>query len=214
VILLVEKFTPSTQQRRDEINEAMEANVALGVFSRIAPLVPPDGRLRYGNAFRVAAEQFKGEACVLANADIIFDHTARLIESVVSIGRMVALTRWERATSPRMIGHVRDERFFSGSQDVWAWIGGDFVGIGDRIPLGYIGCDQAILGEIHDAGFEIVNPALSIKTWHNHANAARGDGELSVPGTYVYPELTTTHTTGRVALHKWPLEGDGANDHT
>jgi hypothetical protein len=103
-----------------------------------------------------------------------------------------------------MIGQYKNERFYSGSQDVWAFLGGELVGIGDRIPLGYIGCDNAIAGEAMKAGYDVVNPALSIRAWHNHKSTGRGEGEMSVIGTYAYPELTTMAVTGQVVHHEWP----------
>lgn len=208
MILMVEHYVPSDPNRVAELNATLQANMALGVFDEILPVSNGSERLRYGTAFRLAAERFPGLVCVLANADIQFDWTARLLPGLVRPKRLVTLTRWENNATPRMIGHVRDERFYSGSQDVWAWEGGEFVGIGDAIPLGYIGCDQAICGEFMKAGYEVVNPALSIRTYHNHANTGRGPDEQCAVGTYAYPELTTMAVTGKMLHHEWPENAD------
>lgn len=213
MILFIEHFVPSDPARVKELNDTLEANMMLGVFDEIVPMSNGEERLRYGNVFRLAAEKYPGRVCVLANADIQFDYTARYLPGAVGEKRLVALTRWENGSTPRMIGQYRDERLYSGSQDVWAFSGGELVGIGDRIPLGYIGCDQAIAGEAMNAGYAVVNPALSIRTWHNHANSTRGQDEVSVIGTYAYPELTTLAVTGRLVHHEWPLEDDDANPH-
>ena len=205
MILMIEYYVPDDPRRLAEIDATYKANVALGVFDEIVPIQSAD-RLRYGTAFRVAAERWPGQVCVLANADIQFDHTARMLPGVVREGWFVTLTRWEDDSTPRMLGHAKDGRFYSGTQDVWAWVGGELVGIGDRIPLGYIGCDQAIAGEAMNAGYAVVNPALSIKTIHNHVGGERGPDELSVVGTYAYPELTTLKVTGRMVHHPWPQE--------
>ena len=206
MILLIEHYKPSDPERIAELDGTLKANVELGIFENIVPLsFDTDERLRYGHVFRLCADKFAGRVCVLANADIQFDHTARLLEGAVcDPKRFVTLTRWESPATPRMIGHYVDERFYSGSQDVWAFMGGELVGIGDRIPLGYIGCDNAIAGEAMKAGYDVVNPALSIRTWHNHKGTGRGEGELSVVGTYAYPELTTMAVTGRMVHHEWP----------
>lgn len=205
---MIEHYVPSDPKRLAELNATYEANMALGVFDEILPLNAHRDRVRYGTAFRVAAQRFPGQVCLLANADIQFDHTARMIPGAVHSGRLMALTRWEDSSAPRMIGHLKGGRFYSGSQDVWGWIGGEFVGIGDAIPLGHIGCDQAICGEILKAGGAVVDPALSIRTYHNHAESTRGADEQSVVGTYAYPELTTMAVTGRVVSHKWPPDAD------
>ena len=202
---MIEHYVPADPQRLGELDATYRANVALGVFDEIVPLESAE-RLRYGTAFRLAAERWPGQVCVLANADIQFDHTARLLPGAVRRGWLVTLTRWENDATPRMLGHLKDGRFYSGTQDVWAWIGGEMVGLGDRIPLGYIGCDQAIAGAAMQAGYAVVNPALSIKTIHNHAGGERGPGELSVMGTYAYPELTTMSVTGSMVHHEWPSQ--------
>lgn len=208
---MVEHYVPADPRRLSELDATYKANVALGVFDEIVPL-QSDKRLRYGTAFRVAADRWAGRVCVLANADIQFDHTARLLPGAVRQGWLTTLTRWESDSTPRMLGHLRDGRFYSGTQDVWAWIGGEFVGIGDRIPLGYIGCDQVIAGEAMLAGYAVTNPALSIKTIHNHAGGERGAEELSVMGTYAYPELTTLKVTGRMVHHPWPEDDNAQRD--
>jgi hypothetical protein len=213
VILLVERYIPSDEARLAELTATAAENERLGVFEEFLPLMNSGDRLRYGQAFRMCADRYPGRVCVLANADIRFDETARLLPFAVKSNRLVTLTRWESDATPRMIGHYMNERFYSGSQDVWAFVGGELVGIGDSIPLGYIGCDQAILGEAMLAGYEVVNPALSIKTRHVHAGGQRGPGELSVAGTYAYPELTTMHMTGSLVHHPWPQEDDDADSH-
>jgi hypothetical protein len=206
VILFIEHYKPSDPERIAELDGTLKANVELGIFETIVPLsFDTDERLRYGHVFRLCADQFAGRVCVLANADIQFDHTARLLDGAVcDPKRFVTLTRWESPATPRMTGQYVDERFYSGSQDVWAFMGGELVGIGDRIPLGYIGCDNAIAGEAMKAGYDVVNPALSIRTWHNHKSTGRGEGEMSVVGTYAYPELTTMAVTGQTVHHEWP----------
>lgn len=208
MILFVEHYVPSDEARLAELEATYRSNAALGVFDEIVPMSNGDERLRFGQVFRMAQHRFSGRACVLANADIQFDYTARLLPSVLHEKRLVTLTRWENNSTPRMIGHMKADRFYSGSQDVWSWIGGDCVGLGDRVPLGVIGCDQVICGEAMAAGYEVVNPALSIRTYHNHASTGRGEGELSVIGTYAYPELTTLAVTGRMIHHEWPANAD------
>lgn len=204
MILLVEHYIPSDPLRMAELAKTVTANDRLGIFEEFVPLKATGERLTYGEVFRHCAALYRGRVCVLANTDIEFTESAMLLPALVKPKTLVTLTRWENDATPRMIGHIKGERFFSGSQDVWAFIGGELVGIGDQIPLGFIGCDQAIAGEAMKAGYEVVNPALSIKTLHNHANGERGADELSVVGTYAYPELTTLRVTGKLVHHEWP----------
>ena len=205
MILMIEHYVPADESRARELAATLEANKNCQAFREIFVFRNPS-RLMFGHAFGVAAEKYRGQVCVLANADIQFDASAHLIRAVIGEKVLVTLTRWEADASPRMIGQVKNERFYSGSQDAWAWIGGELVGVGDATALGYIGCDNAIAGAAMNAGYDVVNPSLSIKTRHNHAGTGRGPGELSVPGIYGYPEMTTLHVTNRMVFHKWPLE--------
>jgi hypothetical protein len=206
MILVTEAYEPPDDQRRGELAECREANKSLGVFDEGFSLDAAPHRLRFGDVFGQCAERWPGRICVLANADIRFDESAALLPRIVRRGSLVTLTRWESDATPRMIGHLHDDRFYSGSQDVWAFIGGDLVGIGNTIPLGYVGCDQAIVGEAMRAGVAVVNPALSIKARHVHAVPAPLTGRPCVAGLYGYPELTTLHTTGNCIAHAWPRE--------
>ena len=212
MILMIEHYVPADESRARELAVTLEANKNCQAFREIAVFRNPS-RLTFGHAFRVAAEKYRGQVCVLANADIQFDASAHLIRAVIGEKVLVTLTRWETDATPRMIGQLKNERFFSGSQDAWAWVGGELVGVGGAIPLGYIGCDNAIAGAAMNAGYAVVNPSLSIKTRHNHAGTGRGPDELGVPGTYAYPEMTTLHVTNRIAFHEWPLEEAGADNH-
>lgn len=205
MILMIEHYEPTDPARAAELAATLEANQKCQAFKEIVAIKRPH-RLTFGHAFRMAATQYAGQVCVLANADIEFDSSAHLILAVAREKVLIALTRWESDAAPRMIGQLKDDRFYSGSQDAWAWIGGGLVGIGDNIPLGYIGCDNAIAGYAMNAGYDVVNPSLSIKTRHNHAGTGRGPDEMSVVGTYAYPELTTLHVTKRLVFHAWPQE--------
>lgn len=208
MILITEEYTPVEDARRQEIAECRLKNAALGLFEKHVRLELKGDRLRYGVVFRECADRWPGKICVLANADIWFDQSASLLKEIVEVGRLVTLTRWEDETAPLMWGYVREGRFFSGTQDVWAFVGGDLVGIGESIPLGFIGCDQAILGEAADRNIEIVDPALSIRARHLHKHRPPPPEKLkTLAGTYVYPELTTLHTTGAYITHPMKAEG-------
>ena len=212
MILLYQRYAATTPERQAELDLCAEMNARSLLFEEIRGIdVDVETRMTYGDFFRLCASEYNGKLCVVANSDILFDDTARLLETVVAPGRIVALTRWEPLTrwqraghSPRMLGHFYMERFYSGTQDSWAFIGGELVGIGDAVPLGFVGCDQAILGECYGANIEIADPALDIKTWHQHADETRPH-RPSMSGVYGYPELTTTLLSYRVITHGWPL---------
>lgn len=202
MILVTEAYTPDCERRRGEIATCATRNAELGVFQQVRLDASPN-RLSYGVVFRECANRWPGKLCVLANADIYFDESALLLSSVVRTGRLVTLSRWDSPAAPIMCGHVQHYTFFSGSQDAWAFVGGELVGIGDDVPLGYVGCDQVIVGQALAAGVQVVNPALSIRAWHLHDEQARPERPC-IGGMYGYPELTTLEVTGRCVQHQWP----------
>lgn len=207
MILLTQQYDGDTPARQEELDRCASENVSGGLFEECRSVRTEAGsRKTYGEFFRLCAEDYSGEVCVLANSDILFDSTVEQLEAMAAVGRIVALTRWEPGGhSPRMLGRLHDERFFSGTQDTWAFIGGDLVGIGDNVPMGFVGCDQVLLGECVAAEILIANPALDIRTWHIHAESGRPNRPY-LAGLYAYPELTTTRLSLAVVTHRWPEE--------
>lgn len=211
MILLSQWYEPEDETRLAELREARQRNESL--FEEVFYLDGQEKRWGYGDFFALAEEKFPGKACVLANTDIAFGtaDTVRALSEACEKNRLVTLTRWEDSTSPNMLGHFCGTanmqghyRFFSGSQDSWAFIAGGLPELKALIPLGAPGCDNAICGWAAKQGCQVFNPALDLKTWHLHANQSRPDRD-PVYGWYGYPELTTVNVTGAVAGHTWPL---------
>jgi hypothetical protein len=202
VILLSQWYEPANARRRDELASARGRNESSGVFEKCAYVDGTSQNWTYGDFFSLAASRFSGRVCVIANTDIVFDDTASLLPDLCHRGRLIALTRWESYSSPRMLGHFAGERFFSGSQDAWAFVGGELTSLGKDVPLGRIGCDNCIAGEACLAGFEVVNPSLDIVSLHIHASGDRGE-QSPVYGRYGYPELCSSFPSGLVLCHDW-----------
>jgi len=210
MILLSQHYAPASKSRRDELAEVREANEASGLFEQCVYVDGDKKRWTYGDFIDLAAQSLAGQVCVLANSDIRFDGTIRLLEASCQKMRLFALTRWDSLVSPRMLGHTVGERFFSGTQDTWIFVGGG-TGRTDKmssIPLGFVGCENAFLGEAVLAGCEVFNPAIDIRTWHVHREPPP-ENRRSVDGWFVYPELTTVVSSGEAFAHFFPSEPDG-----
>jgi hypothetical protein len=160
------------------------------------------GRLRFGDAFRMARDRFPENAVlILANSDIAIPAaTASLLASLAAVPRVaLCLTRHESAIPPaasrklaaelsRLAApeawaavtrrtHLMDSRRGSRSQDVWVWHSSLRPSLArlDAIPLGKPGCDNAIAHHLsHDARARLLNPCHAAKTYHIHASAVRG----------------------------------------
>jgi hypothetical protein len=199
MILVSQWYEPEDETRKAELAECRRLNEETRLLDAVDYV---DGVWTFGELVDRCHEKYAGKACVVANTDISFESSWGL-RSLCKPGRLVALTRWENPTGPRFLGHQVDDRFFSGSQDAWAFIAGTIPAVDMNIPLGMVGCDNVIAGWAIKNGVEVINPALSIKTFHHHSSRERPD-RPSVFGLYAYPELTTVKTTGMLLCHEWP----------
>lgn len=207
MILLSQWYEPSDESRLAELWRARDANEQSGLFDDVVYLAGGEtGRLSFGDFLSFAAKNYEDKVCVIANTDIEFDDTAIPLKEICKPNRIVSLTRWDTPASPRMLGHIAGERFFSGTQDSWAIVGGGLPSEVPHIRLGSVGCENAFLGWAVSAGCEVFDPALDIKTWHIHESSHRAYGEITT-GKYAYPELTGLIGTGLVLCHDWPTSG-------
>jgi hypothetical protein len=109
---------------------------------------------------------------ILANSDIFFDETLKLIENI-NEDEFYCVTRHE------LDGNLFFEKFnhevlgnYSVSQDVWIWRG-QFKAYDCDFFIGYPGCDNKLAYRIVVAGYKIKNPCLSLKCYHNHSSKIR-----------------------------------------
>lgn len=207
MILLSQWYEPDDADRLAELKSVRKANESSGLFEQT---VYVDGKDRhsFGRLFDYAASNHPGEVCVIANTDILFDQSASIIPSCCKPNRLVAITRWEPPyTSPRMQGHLIGENFFSGSQDVWAFIAGGMPELKEDVPLGYVACDQVIAGWAATRDCEVVNPCLSVRAMHVHKGEGRSWGGV-LGGLLGYPEpsIASEECTGLILVHRWPFE--------
>lgn len=226
--LLSQWWTPECPRRRSEIDECRAANESSGLFQDAVYLDSPGSSKTYREMFSECADRWPGELCIVANTDIIFDETIRLIEPHVDASTLMALTRWDSPISPRMIGHILpvlktttsrqiehfdDFCFFAGSGDSWAFIASDVMRDAPEIPLGTQACDQVIAAWASiGLGMRIINPCLSVRTWHRHATFDRPPaGNTVAQGWYAYPQATTLDGIDEtmLALHEWTKETMG-----
>ena len=206
MILVCQSYSTGDDTRDAELRKCREINEGFGVFERCDYLDGGDKRLTFGDMFQHCESLYRGQWCVFANSDIAFGSIAYALVGMTSEGLLVALTRWEDDSSPCCLGHVANGRFYSGSQDAWAFTAGGLPDITatHKIPMGLVGSDSAIAGWATTSGVVVVDPALTVKTRHIHAGVERPD-RLAGSGCYfAYPRLTTLATTGEVLCHHWP----------
>ena len=119
-------------------------------------------RATYAEYFEYANNLGPGKVCVLSNADIYFDHTLERLSLVDMDKTFVILAKW----NDNLLHSPAD------SQDSWIF----------KTPvrrmlsnwtLGVPGCENRIAFEAKAVGYEILNPAWSIRAHHCHASNIR-----------------------------------------
>jgi hypothetical protein len=208
MILVSQSYTASSEHRNQELQRVRLHNETSGLFDRVEYLDAGDRTISFSELHEYCVSKHRGRWCVIANSDITFNATAYMLKGLKKAGRLVALTRWDSYYGPRFIGQQHEDKFFSGSQDSWAFLAGSLPPLTIDIPLAVMGCDQVIVGWACEGGVEVINPALSIKTTHVHAIDDRPADRPALVGFFGYPHLTTMHTSGDVLCHEWP-RGDG-----
>jgi hypothetical protein len=196
MILIHEQYASPDPARAAELAHVRGCNAASGVFAEIVPLA--DGKRKsFADFFRLAAERYPGEVCVVANADIAFDESLRGAAAVLGASPrplLVALSRWDDPSGPSMEGRVDPQRwrFYSHSQDTWMFVAGSLPDFEAGFTLGIPACESRLAHEAFRAGVGVLNPALSVRTWHHHASGTR-TWKLAdaYRGPLYFPRLTT-----------------------
>lgn len=205
MILIQQAYDSSNPSRRRELLEARARNADAGVFDAIETVDGADRRASFADLFRLAADRFAGELCVIANSDIAFDESVRLAAPLVAGDRpvLIALTRWDDAAGPSMEGRIEPTawRFYSHSQDAWMFVAGRLPEFPADFLLGIPGCESRMAYEAAAAGVRIVDPALSLRTWHLHASGTRTwTRRQAYRGPMLFPRLTTIEETAGAAV--------------
>jgi len=107
-----------------------------------------------------------GEKFIIANTDIYFDESLEAANNTDFSKITFALTRYNFEPYLNM-ANVPWERNI-GSQDSWFMQTPFPESPQFDLNLGWIGCDNRIAYELDKAGYMVLNPSLTIKTWHIH----------------------------------------------
>ena len=104
---------------------------------------------------------------IVANADIYFDNSLKMLTNINLLNCCLALTRWDIWKD----GRARLTEI-SESQDAWVFLG-KIKQMNSDIPLGIPGCDGRLAYEIKKSGYHLFNPSISIKAYHLHTSEYR-----------------------------------------
>ena len=144
-------------------------------------------RMTYQNFFDYINENTSDDDInAVSNIDIIFDNTISLL-SKIEQNQFIALTRHELMDDGSSYFEVSKAKF---SQDVWAWRGRCRISTAD-FHLGVLRCDNRLAFEALEAGYELINPAFSIRVYHLHFVDVRVEGYFNaITGRqyFVFPQ--------------------------
>lgn len=104
---------------------------------------------------------------IVANSDIIFDNTIKLV-SQINTRTVYALTRYDMTGKLFNVSYSQDTWVIRGEMNQDLWNNGNFA-----FSMGLRGCDNRLAWELNNAGYTVLNPSLSVKTYHIHCSTVR-----------------------------------------
>ena len=178
--LFTSLYPESSPTRFSELAECLKRNLDHQIFDEVYLILESIERPAFGNSvtgvrridsrptfrefFQWANELAKvpSDITVIANSDIYFDRSFRVFSKALKSEQCAALARWDSDGTSENVLFDRND-----SQDVWVFRGplrkidGDFC-------VGVPRCDNRILYELKRAGYQVINPSFSIRSYHLH----------------------------------------------
>lgn len=198
VRLLQSWYSESHPQRAEELNTCLANNLALECVDEVCLLLErgampalthPKLRLRatrsrptYRDFFLWANEMCSSshDVTVVANSDLYFDQTLTLLEEMLQPEQCAAISRWDVISNGTAVLFDRND-----SQDAWCFRG-QIRPIVCDFCVGIPRCDNRILFELRQAGYQVINPAFSVRAFHLHAGQ-RNEYPGQIQGPHVPP---------------------------
>lgn len=188
VNLIINYYQDNDPIRQLELEECLRRNLMNQYIDRITCLLEKEipiehqveaksigRRPTYNDLFRYAREDCWN---VVANTDIYFDDSLRMLSNY-SADDFLALTRYD------VKADAVEFRFVPDAQDTWIFHG-KIKPIDADFNPGLPGCDNRLAYLAQRVGYNVVNPALTIKSYHLHRSNVR-HYMLSdrIPGPYL-----------------------------
>jgi hypothetical protein len=200
-ILITPYFKTQDSNRNIELDRVLSRNLDSNLFEKIILFCDPGAippitdqkieviqtkhRSKYCDFFK-EGNKHTNKIVVVANSDIFFDETLNFAEKyLVEEKRVLALTRYEYVlqNNGTYSSHMQ---MGCDSQDSWIFLPALDTGNMDiSFGLGVPGCDNRLASELSKK-YEVINPSLSIKTYHVHeSNFRTYDPNKRLVGEYL-----------------------------
>ena len=126
-------------------------------------------RPTFNYLFTLANKKIKSDnyITIITNTDVYFDDSIKLTKN---LGRSIccALTRYDLNYEDKPIYRNRVD-----SQDSWIFRGRIKDNIDANFTMGKRGCDNRLAYELEKSGYAVINPSMSIITYHLHKTEKR-----------------------------------------
>lgn len=204
MILIQQKYSPISSKRSKELDVCLSINRQSGLFSNILSITQKnDQKMTFQDLFEVS-DDYSNEIVVVANTDIYYDNSIKLIENIIKRNMIIALSRWNGRSHPSMEGTVskKSASLYSHSQDTWVFVANSLSHFYKNFILGVPSCENRLLYEAYCSGVQIINPALDIRSYHHHACL-----NYNYPNRYIgpllFPKLTNINysTEALIEIH-------------
>lgn len=178
-------YEEGNKKRKDELIACIKKNVENELIGKIYLIVENGIKVPIKNDKIVIVDMLKrptysdvfkivnsitttDEINIIANTDIYFlERDISLMHQINWNNLCLALTRWDDLENGDIKFHGQ-----ACSQDVWIFKGA-IKEINGGFNLGVPGCDNRIAWEIEQAGYDIINPSLDVKSYHLHNSGVR-----------------------------------------
>jgi hypothetical protein len=136
-------------------------------------------RPTYTDFFSIT-KNFKENINIISNSDIIIppETTSKISDYLIDDKICLALTRWDILDLNNQV-----YKFFNrkDSQDSWFFLGE--VNLVADFTLGLPGCDGSIAYLLKKNGYNVLNPSLTLRTYHLHLSNIRNYNKISLFGS-------------------------------
>lgn len=212
--LFTTAYRTTNPGRREELDKALRSNI--GAFDSVHVVAEanfcPDWlrthdaewwiqhrRQTVADLIEFAQGASQADIVVLANSDIEFTWPDLLaIERSLEAHDAYCLSRWDLVAGK---GCILFDSW--SSQDSWVFRGPPRPAIGGDYAFGLPGTDNKLAHQIQSAGYRVLNPAKSIRSYHTHVSGERlsNKPELRLPLPYLWVK---PHLLGAVPEYRVP----------
>lgn len=207
--LLLDYFVSANKERQKDLDFCLQKNLEVKAIDEVvlignkelcAPVHPKIKRVHseisrptFGQIFQAINRYLResgnpDSVIIFANLDIFFDETLELVRNLKK-DVAIALRRYELETPDDLTKTQFVMRPWS--QDTWIFRGSQIRGallLETPFTPGVLGCDELLAWRMVHSGYKVINPSLSLRSYHYHFSNYRTYVESDrIRGPSVYP---------------------------